>query len=378
MLSIDGPRLAVAQELARKCPKTNVIGVLHALSDSREFVEHLLAAGHPVPHIFAKPFSKNRAVIDAMTGMGVQVHERPYSELEGSSILRDTIAEVRASSKGPLTILDVGGYFAEPLARMSRDEPALLPSGVLEVTTFGHNRYLRAAPDIKTPIVSVARSPLKDVEAVFVGESAWTSLDLILREAGLSVFGAKLGMVGYGMIGRRVVGAAKSGGAHTTVFDQDPIKLLDARSYKHRVVQELGSLLRENDIVIASTGGMAISVENILNHAKDSLILGSAGSRVQEIDIAGIERDMTSKRSIHENLTEYVLSNGKKIYILRGGTSINFLVGSCPDETMDIVFSEIVAGINMILTEELPRGVINEVSQNVRQRIARTWLGQRE
>jgi adenosylhomocysteinase len=207
-----------------------------------------------------------------------------------------------------------------------------------------------------------------------VGESSWVALDLILREAGLSAFGSKFGMIGYGMIGRRVVAAARSGGARTSVFDADPIKLLDARSYKHGVQFSAAEALAQNDIVIASTGGMAVSAQDILHHAKDGLFLGSAGSRVQEIDVAGLDALCTAQRDVHNNLREYTLPNGKKVYLLRKGTSINFLVGSCPDETMDIVFSEVAAGIQRILSEDLPHGSIHEVQDPVRRKIALDWL----
>lgn len=379
MKSIDGPRLATTKTLIDECPPTRVIGVMHALSDTSEFVSHMLDSGKRVTDIYAKPYSKDKSAVQKIRAMGVRVHElTSYKSIEGTDTLRKNIATEKATDGGtPLSIIDVGGYFAGPLVEISEEEPDLLPNGVLEVTTFGHNRYSDAISKIGTPVVSVARSPLKDVEAVFVGESTWLGLDRVLREVGLSAFGSKLGMVGFGMIGRRVVAAAKDGGAHTTVYDIDPIKCLDARSYKHSVSLSLATLLEENEIVLTSTGGQSIPYESILAHAKNGIILGSAGSRTQEIDITGLEENAIEKTAPSKNLTGYRLPNNKTIYVLKGGTSINFLVGSCPDETMDIVFAEITAGIRAMLEDNLPVGKIHEVETETRRRIAKLWLEKR-
>jgi len=375
MLRINESRLAVTESIIQECPSTRIIGIMHALTDTETFVKHLYANRHSMEMLFGKPHSQDPLVIQRLESSGISMHAlKNYDHIEGTSVLRDTIARIKNISDTPLSIVDTGGYFAEPLRAMTEEEPELLPNGILEVTTFGHNRYQECIQDISTPVVSIARSPLKDVEAVFVGESAWLGLDKVFREVGLSISGHSLGMVGYGMIGRRVVDAALHGGAHTSVYDANPIKQLDARSYRHQPVASLEELLAENDIVLASTGGQSISFEMMLNYAKNGIVLGSAGSRTQEIDMINLKKYATSMRHIHDDLAEYSLQNGKTIFILRGGSSINFLVSSCPDEAMDIVFAEMIAGIRMTLNEKLPLGIMHEVHDSIRKDIATAWL----
>ncbi|MEN9558270.1 MAG: hypothetical protein RL141_639, partial [Candidatus Parcubacteria bacterium] len=313
MFDFHGPRLVISKRLTAQCPKIAMIGILHALTDTQEFLAHMLEAGHAVPLIFAKPYSKNVGVIAKIEHTGIRVEQLDYDVLENTSVLRETIVRERLATKEPLILVDVGGYFAKPLADMSREAPETLPVGVVEVTTFGHNRYAEKISEIGVPVVSIARSPIKDVEAAFVGESAWFAVDQILRAVGMSVFARKVGIVGYGMIGRRVAAAALSNGTYTRVFDSDPLRLLEARSFKHEVHLSLTDLLRDSEVVISATGGTAIPVESILD-ARDGIVLASAGSKLQEIDVLNLKKMARQVRQISDSLDEYWMPSGKTVF----------------------------------------------------------------
>ncbi len=290
MFDFSGPRLAVSKRLISECPKVTVIGILHALADTQEFLTYMVENGHSVPVIFAKPYSKDSNAITSIERLGVRVEQLDYETLENTSILRETITrEIRVSDK-PLVLIDIGGYFVKPLLELSREESKTLPLGVVEVTTFGHKRYSERIENIAVPVISIAQSPIKDVEAAFVGESTWFAMDKILRNVGMSAFARRVGIVGYGMIGRRVASVAQSNGAYTRIFDRDPLKLLEARSFKHEIRFSLTALLQDTEIVISATGETALSVHEILN-ARDGIVLASAGSKLLEIDVA-VSKDL--------------------------------------------------------------------------------------
>jgi hypothetical protein len=59
---------------------------------------------------------------------------------------------------------------------------------------------------------------------------------------------------------------------------------------------------------------------------------------------------------------------------MRDGAAINFLIGSCPDATMDLVFAELAEGCTAIVKNDLALHTLNEVSNAVRQCIAKSWL----
>lgn len=372
MINFSNEKLTVTKSILSQSPKMSIVGILHALTDTQEFVSHLLALGHEVPVIFAKPYSKNADVIANIERMGIRVEQLDYDTLENTSILHETITRQLDKASYPLALVDVGGYFAKPLSELSARN-ARLPIGVLEVTTFGHNRYLQTMSTINVPIISIARSEIKDVEATFVGESAWFAVDSVLREVGISAFGKRVGIVGYGMIGRRVAAAARANGTHTVVFDKNPLKLLEARSFRHNVCLTLDGLLNTCDIVISATGTQAITIAD-MQDARNGIILASAGSKANELDMAGVRSRAKQTRNISKMITGYELPSGKIVHVLRNGAAINFLVGSCPDETMDLVFAEMAEGCKRLIENNLDHHVMHEVKEVVRQRIATEWL----
>lgn len=83
-----------------------------------------------------------------------------------------------------VVLLDVGGYFAPSLdAVCERFSGTVL--GVVEDTENGHRRYAER-DKLPCPVVSVARSPLKDPEDFLVGQSVVFSAEALLRGRGRS------------------------------------------------------------------------------------------------------------------------------------------------------------------------------------------------
>lgn len=189
----------------------------------------------------------------------------------------------------------------------------------------------------------------------------------------MSAFARRVGIVGFGMIGRRVASVAQSNGAYTRVFDRDSLKLLEARSFKHEVRFSLNDLLQDAEIVISATGEAAIQAHEIVN-ARDGIVLASAGSKLQEIDVAGLQKLAISTRRVSDMIVEYQMPSKKRVFVVRDGAAINFILGSCPDQTMDVVFAEIVEGYKALIGGKLLPGKIHEVGNEARQEIASAWL----
>lgn len=151
MFDFTGPRLAISKRLIAECPKVKVVGILHALTDTAEFLAHMVEGGHRVPVIFAKPYSKDAGVIASLERLGIRVEQLDYDILENTSVLRETIVRELRPLDDPLVLIDVGGYFVKPLIELAHEEAKRLPLGVVEVTTFGHNRYSERVGEITVP-----------------------------------------------------------------------------------------------------------------------------------------------------------------------------------------------------------------------------------
>jgi adenosylhomocysteinase len=159
--------------------------------------------------VFAKPYSVDREALARLTKAGHDVIQQSYEEYEKPGFLDSSLKEAleRSREDGKRTaILEVGGYFADPLLRLSE---SLVPYlvGVVEDTTFGHNRYKKVIEKVPVPVFSVARTQLKEIEARFVGKDAVAAVERLLRQRGVSISGRVALVIGYGMIGSNVARA---------------------------------------------------------------------------------------------------------------------------------------------------------------------------
>jgi len=205
MYHLEGPKLHVCSTYARQERNRKALGgsrinlLLHMLPDTEEFVDILLETGADLHSVIAKPDSIDSSVLGRMKARNIPVLCASDSEMEQPNGLLDQLlsAAVEDSRKDGrrIVIIEVGGYFAAPLSRI-HPQDALLIAGAVEDTTFGHNRYRALVLQIPVPVVSVARSQLKEVEARFVGEAAVIALDGLFREFGKSLSMCKALVVG--------------------------------------------------------------------------------------------------------------------------------------------------------------------------------------
>jgi adenosylhomocysteinase len=258
-------------------------------------------------------------------------------------------------------------------------------AGVVEDTTFGHNRYLAVADSISVPIVSVARSRLKEIEAHFVGRDAVNAVDLIMRDMGESITGAHAVVLGYGMIGKNVARSLSASDLRVSVYDIRDHRNLKAFMMGFRVNKK-AELIRSADIVFAATGWSsfpdenkrrpALSADEILDQLSDNAVLVSVGSKDNEFDIQRLDELAAQKEQVHERVVRYTLPNKNVVHVIKDGTAVNFILPSIPVEILDLVFSEIVlAAIFLLKTPEtFTLNHVNSVNERYLSHIAKDWL----
>ena len=165
-----------------------------------------------------------------------------------------------------IIIIDVGGYFAQPVIDLQNAFPdcAKWIVGIIEDTTFGHNRYIKCVRKIRVPVFSVARSSLKEIEARFVGQDAVKAMDTVLRELGVLMSGRHALVIGYGMIGKNIALALKNSHLVVSVYDQYDFRNLAAYIDGYNIHKKR-ELIKSADIIFLATGDPsgALSYENI-------------------------------------------------------------------------------------------------------------------
>ena len=270
-------------------------------------------------------------------------------------------------------ILEVGGYFAQALARMPA-ENALYISGVVEDTTFGHNRYKASVTNIAVPVFSVARSALKEIEARFVGRDAVAAMDYVLRRLGVAVAGRNALVIGYGMIGSNVARSLRTQDLNVHVYDKHDYRNLRA-FIDGFDIHKKRKLMEGADIIFAATADQALSWDEI-EECKTNVILASVGSKDTEFDVATLKEQAVAAERISDHIVKYRLSNSKNIMLVKDGTAVNFILPSLPVEVLDLVFSEIFICL-MLLLKRQPRytpGVLYESADTFLNEIAKDWL----
>jgi adenosylhomocysteinase len=108
---------------------------------------------------------------------------------------------------------------------------------------------------------------------------------------------------------------------------------------------------------------------------KDGAILANSGHFNVEINLKDLEDLATSKRNIRANLDEYVLRDGRKLYLLADGRLVNLAAAEGhPSEVMDMSFANQALCVeHLAKTEKLPPKVY-AVPREIDEAIARLKL----
>jgi adenosylhomocysteinase len=382
-LFVEGSPLRVVRNLSRLeehdryLRSARLIVLEHILPTTEAFLRHLREGGVDIYCVLAKPYSKDPDVLKRLRESGLRVEEKTYDELDTSKFLDELLSEAAEASRKDgrrIALLDVGGYFAAPLTRLGKADVSKF-CGVVEDTTFGHNRYFNALAEIPIPVYSAARSELKEIEARFVGKDAVTALEFILRREGISLPGRKALVIGYGMIGKNVARSLRAMDLRVGIYD-----ILDQRNLAAFIdgfrVHKKRELIKEADVVYAATGNPngALSFPEI-EECKPNAILVSVGSRDSEFDLKTLRRQALEEHSVGsgQDLTSYRLTH-KNILVAKQGTAVNFALPSIPVEVLDLVFAEIFSALIALLKDEAPLGRINDVNDETLGKIAKAWL----
>ncbi len=168
------------------------------------------------------------------------------------------------------------------------------------------------------------------------GQSVW---DGINRATNLVVAGKTVVVVGYGWCGRGVAMRAKGLGARVVVTEVDAIKATEAHMDGFEVMS-MSEAAKLGDIFVTVTGNRNVINGEHFPLMKNGAILANAGHFDIEIDKVALEGQSLSKQVVRKDITEYLMSDGRKIYLLCEGRLVNLVAGDGhPAEIMDMTFA---------------------------------------
>jgi adenosylhomocysteinase len=249
---------------------------------------------------------------------------------------------------------------------MKRKEALDRIKGGTEETTTGvvRLRAMEKAGALKYPIIAVNDAYTKHLFDNRYG-TGQSTLDGIVRSTNLLLAGKNLVVCGYGWCGRGIDLRARGMGANVIVTEVDPVKALEAVMDGFRVTSmDKGSLI--GDIFVTTTGDINVVRKEHMLKMKNNVILANSGHFNVEINISDLESITSSKRTIRPNLEEYLLQNGKKLYLLAEGRLVNLAAAEGhPSEVMDMSFANQALCVKYIAQQSKMKPKVYKVPKEI-------------
>ncbi|KOG50593.1 adenosylhomocysteinase [Streptomyces decoyicus] len=265
-------------------------------------------------------------------------------------------------------LLDIGGYYAPSLHTLV-DKFSGRILGIFEDTENGHQRY-EALGQLPCPVFSVARSPLKDCEDHLVGRSIVFSTDALVRTRGDILTSRDACVIGFGKVGRSIAQTLRAHDLRVVVYDNDPVKQVQAHAQGFRTTATCTEAIREAGLVLCATGNLALRQSDFAA-LQNGAYVASVTSSEDELELDALD-DLYRRTPTGDQLTRYDVT-GHYFYVLANGNAVNFLHGAAVGTYIHLVQAEILAA-----TSALSRGAhdpsLHEMSADDRQAIASAWL----
>ena len=212
--------------------------------------------------------------------------------------------------------------------------------GGTEETTTGVIRLTAMANDdkLRYPIIAVNDAETKHFFDNRYG-TGQSTLDGITRATNILWAGRRVVVAGYGWCGRGVASRARGMGSHVIVTETNPIRALEAVMDGFTVMKIIDAA-SVGEVFITVTGGYhAIGREHI-EAMPSGAILANSGHFNVEIDIPALQEMAVSNREVRPYVEEYVMKDGRKLYLLGEGRLINLTAAEGhPSAVMDMSFA---------------------------------------
>ena len=311
-----------------------ITGCLHVTKETAVLVETFAACGADVAWSGCNPLSTNDEVAAALAQAGIQIYA-----WHGQSVEDFYWSIDRTLDTPPHLTLDDG---ADLIFRVHNVFPELADHivGGSEETTTGVHRLRAMAADGKLlyPVYAVNDAETKwDFDNVYgTGQS---TLDGILRASSILIAGKNFVVAGYGHCGRGVAMRAKGLGANVIVTEVRPTVALKATLEGCRVMT-MDEAAAVGDVFVTATGMKDVIRGRHFASMKEGAVVCNTGHYDVELNLEELAEISEETSEVRADNREYLLKNGKTIYVLADGRLVNLAAAEGhPSEVMDMSFA---------------------------------------
>ncbi len=268
----------------------------------------------------------------------------------------------------PDIIIDDG---ADMIFLLHRERRELLGNikGACEETTTGIHRLKAMHKDkaLEFPVMAVNDAYTKYLFDNRYG-TGQSTFDSIMGSTNMLIAGKVIVVCGYGWCGRGIAMRAQGLGANVIVTEIDPIRALEARMDGYRVMK-VHEAVKHADLLITATGNINIVTGEDFKYMKDGCMMANSGHFNVEINQTDLEELSTSCNKLKPDIDEYVMPDGRKLYLLAEGRLVN-LAGERgqghPAEIMDLSFAMQALSAKYLLENDLDVGVYKTLDETDR------------
>jgi adenosylhomocysteinase len=248
--------------------------------------------------------------------------------------------------------------------------------GGTEETTTGVIRLKAMAADkvLQYPVIAINDAMTKHFFDNRYG-TGQSTIDGILRATNILLAGMNVVVAGYGWCGRGLASRARGMGASVIVTEVDPIKAIEALMDGYRVMS-MPEAAAIGDVFITVTGNKTVLGREHFERMKSGAILANSGHFNVEIDLESLAGMSTSRREARPYVDEFLMKDGRKIFVLGEGRLINLASAEGhPASVMDMSFANQALAVKHVYANHASLGKnVYSVPEAIDREVARLKL----
>jgi adenosylhomocysteinase len=324
---------------------TRLAACLHVTTETANLARTLVAGGADLSVCASNPLSTQDDVAASLVAdYGVPVFAIKGEDNPTYYAHIKSVLDAR-----PQITMDDGADLVSTIHKSRRELLSEIIGGTEETTTgVIRLRAMEHENALEFPILAVNDAMTKHLFDNRYG-TGQSTLDGVVRATNTLIAGKTVVVAGYGWCSRGIAMRAHGLGGNVIVTEVDPLRALEAVMDGYRVMP-MREAAGQADIFITSTGDISVLDEPHFARMKDGAIICNSGHFNVEIDIVALENMSVSRCEARPFVEQFVLKDGRSIYLLADGRLINLAAAEGhPASVMDMSFANQALGAEYML-----------------------------
>lgn len=328
-------QLAADFKKRRPFAGVNIAACLHVTKETAVLVNALAAGGANVSLAGSNPLSTQDDVAAALALSDIKIFA-----WRGVTSDKYYWCLNKALDIEPQITIDDG---ADLISLIHKSRKSLIKTvwAGQEETTTGVIRLkaMAKAGKLKYPVIAINDTPTKHMFDNYYG-TGQSTMDGLLRATNVLLPGKVVVIAGYGYCGKGIALRAKGLGARVIITEVDPLPALQAAMDGFEVMS-MTRAAKIGDVFLTATGNKDVITRDHFKLMKDGAFLGNSGHFNVEINVGHLEKSSVKSQEMRDNLMEYEMKDGKKIYLIAEGRLMNLAAAEGhPSAVMDLSFAD--------------------------------------